>query len=135
MGDHLQIKGKTSLKMLIQVTINWHTICTGPIFLFLRALTIIPSVDKAAGRSKVVVLLLWIYCLMYFSLFARVLCLFCYALHYVHSRFEIILKGKRKLLVFSYRCFVTFNVLRPFFTVPLVGLLYVIVVFPVHSHL
>ena len=61
--------------------------------------------------------------------------LFCYALHYVHSRFEIILKGKRKLLVFSYRCFVTFNVLRPFFTVPLVGLQYVIVVFSVHIHL
>ena len=45
-----------------------------------------PSVAKAAGRSKVVVLLLWIYCSMYFSLFARVLRLFCYALHNAHSR-------------------------------------------------
>ena len=71
---------------------------------------------------------------MYFSLFARVLRLFCYALHNAHSRFEIISKGKRKLLVFSYRCFVSFNVLWPFFTVPLVGLLCVIVLFPDHTH-
>ena len=59
--------------------------------------------------------------------------MFCYAFHCVHSRFEIILKGKRKLLVLSYRCIVTINVLWPFFTVTFVGLLCVIVVFPDHT--
>ena len=51
-----------------------------------------------------------------FPLFVGVLCLylFCYALHCVHSSFAIILKRKRKLvalLLLSYRCFVTINVL------------------------
>ena len=32
MGNHLQIKGKTPLNILIYVTINRQTICTGPIF-------------------------------------------------------------------------------------------------------
>ena len=42
---------------------------------------------KAAVRTKAVVLLLFIYCLMYFPLFVGVLCLslFCYALLCVHS--------------------------------------------------
>ena len=73
---------------------------------------------------------------MYFSFFVVVLCLcmFCYALHCVHSSFEIILRGKRKLLVLSYRCIVTINVRWPLFTVPLVGLLCVIVLFPDHTH-
>ena len=71
---------------------------------------------KAAVRSKVVVLLLLIYCLMYFPLFVGVLCLslFCYALLCVLSSFAIILKRKRKLvalLVLSYRCIVTINIL------------------------
>ena len=76
---------------------------------------------------------------MYFSLFVGVLCLslFCCALLCVHSSFAIILKRKRKLvaLLLSYRCIVTINVLWPFLTVPWVGLQYVIVVFPDHTHL
>ena len=51
------------------------------------------------------------------------------------------LKRKRKLvallllLLLSYRCIVTLNVLWLLLTVPLVGLHYVIVVFPDHTHL
>ena len=40
MEDHLQIKGKTSFKAVILVTINRHTILHGTYFLSLRALTI-----------------------------------------------------------------------------------------------
>ena len=76
---------------------------------------------------------------MYFSLFVGAMCLslFCYALLYVHSRFAINLKRKRKLvalLLLSYRCIVTLSVLLLFFTVPLVGLQCVIVVFPDQTH-
>ena len=63
--------------------------------------------------------------------------MFRYALFYVHSSFEIILKRKTKLvalLVLSYRCFVSINVLWLFLTVPWVGLQYVIVVFHDHDH-
>ena len=66
------------------------------------------------------------------------LSLFCYALLCVHSSFVIILKRKRKLvalLLLSYRCIVTINVLWLFLTMPLVGLQYVILVFPDHTHL
>ena len=45
----------------------------------------------------------------------------CYALLCVHSSFAIILKGNRKLvalLLLSYRCIVTINVLWLFLTVP-----------------
>ena len=55
----------------------------------------------------------------------------------VHSNFAIILKRKRKpvaLLLLSYRCIVTINVLWLFLTVPCVGLQCVIVVFPDHTH-
>ena len=38
-------------------------------------------------------------------------------------------------LILSYRCFVTINVLWLFLMVPWVGLQYVIVVFPDHTHL
>ena len=65
------------------------------------------------------------------------LSLFCYALLYVHSSFVINLKRKRKLvalLLLSYRCIVTLSVLWLFFTVPLVGLQCVIVVFPDKTH-
>ena len=63
-----------------------------------------------------------------------VLCLslFCYALYCVHSSFSIILKRKRKLvalLLLSYRCSVTINILWLFLTVPWVGLQCVIVIF------
>ena len=65
--------------------------------------------SRAAVCSKAVVLLLLIYCLMYFPLFVGILCLslFCYALLCFHSSFAIILKRKRKLvalLLLSYRC-------------------------------
>ena len=65
------------------------------------------------------------------------LSMFCYALLCVHSSFAIILKRKRKLvalLLLSYRCIVTINVLWLFLTVPLVGLQCVIVVFTDHTH-
>ena len=69
-----------------------------------------------------------------------VLCLslFCYELPCVHSSFAIILKRKRKLdalLLLSYRCTVTVNVLWLFLTVPWVSLQCVIVVFPDQTHL
>ena len=64
--------------------------------------------------------------------------LFCYALICVHSSFAIILKRKRKivvLLLLSYTCIVTINVLWLFLAVTWVGLQCVIVVFPDHTHL
>ena len=74
-------------------------------------------------RSKAVVLLFLIYCLIYFPLFAGVLCLslFCYALLCVHSSFAIILKSKRKLfalLLLSYRSLVNVIVLWFYLMVP-----------------
>ena len=101
-----------------------------------------PPVAWAADHSRVVVLFLLIYCLMYLPLIVGVLCLslFCYALLCVHSSFAIILKRKRKLVAFlllSYRCIVTikFNVVWLFLTVLWVGLQCVIVVNPDHTHL
>ena len=77
---------------------------------------------------------------MYFPLFVGVLCLslFCCALLCVHFSFAIIFKKKRKLaalLLFSYRCIVTINVLWLFLAMPWVGLQCVIVVFPDQTHL
>ena len=66
------------------------------------------------------------------------LSLFCCALLCVNSSFAIILKSKRKLgalLLLSYRCIVTINVLWLFLTAMWVGLQSVIVVFPDHAHL
>ena len=57
--------------------------------------------------------------------------LFCYALLCVHSSFAIILKRKRKLialLLLSYRCIFTINVLWLLLAVPWVGLQCVIVI-------
>ena len=56
----------------------------------------------------------------------------------VHSRFVIILKRNRKLvtlLLLSYRCIVTCNVMRLFLAVRWIGLQCVIVFFPDHTHL
>ena len=77
---------------------------------------------------------------MNFPLFVGVLCLslLCYVLLCVHTSFAIILKRNRKLvalLLLSYICIVTINVLCLFLTVPWVGLQYVIVVFTDHTHL
>ena len=55
----------------------------------------------------------------------------------MRSSFAIILKRKRKLvalLLLSYICIVSVNVLWLFLTVPWVGLQCVIVVFPDHTH-
>ena len=84
-------------------------------------------------------LLLFVYFLMYFLLFVGVLCLslFRYALLCVDPSFAIILKKKRNLvalLLFSYRCIVTINILWLFLTVPWFGLQCVTVVFPDHTH-
>ena len=60
-----------------------------------------PRVAKVAVCSEaVVLLLLLIYCLMYFQLFVGILYLylFCYALLCVHSSFAIMLKRKSKLV-------------------------------------
>ena len=62
-----------------------------------------------------------------------VLCLslFCYALLCVLSSFAIILKWKRKLvalLLLSYRCIVTVNVLLLFLAVTWVGLRFVMII-------
>ena len=77
---------------------------------------------------------------MYFPLFVGVqcLCLFCYAILFVDSSFAIILKRTRKLvalLLLSYRCIVTINILWLSLTVPWVGLQCVIVVLTDHTHL
>ena len=64
--------------------------------------------------------------------------LFWYALLCAQSSFVIILKRKRNmvaLLLLSYRCIVTINVLWLFLTVPWVCLQCVTVVFPDHTHL
>ena len=68
-----------------------------------------------------------------------VLCLslFCNALLCVHFSFAIILKRKRNLvalLLMSYKCIVTIYVQWFFLMAPWVGLQYVIVVFPDHTH-
>ena len=75
---------------------------------------------------------------MNFPLFVGVLCLslLCYVLLCVHTSFAIILKRNRKLvalLLLSYICIVTINVLWLFLTVPWVGLQYVIVLFTDHT--
>ena len=77
---------------------------------------------------------------MCFPLVVGVLCLslFCCALLCVLSSFAIILKRKRELaalLLLSYGCLVTVNVLWVFLRVLWVGLRCVIVVFPDHTHL
>ena len=68
---------------------------------------------------------------------ALCLSLIRYALPCFHSSFAIIMKRMRKLValqLLSYRCIVIINVLLLFLTVPRVGLQYMIVVFPDHTH-
>ena len=65
----------------------------------------------------------FINCLMYFSLCVGILCLslFCLVLLCVHSNFAIVLKRKRTLcalLLMSYQCLGSVNVLCLFLTVP-----------------
>ena len=69
--------------------------------------------------------------------FALCLSLFCYALLCVHYSFAIILKRERKLvalLLLSYKCIVTINVLWLFLTVSWVVLHRMVVGFPDHTH-
>ena len=64
--------------------------------------------------------------------------MFCYALLCIRSCYAVILKRKSKLvalLLMSYICFDTINVLWLFLTVPWVGLQHLIVVYPDHTHL
>ena len=62
--------------------------------------------------------------------------MFCCALLYVHSSFAIILMGKRKLVAFlSLSSCCLLMVVWLFLAVPWVCLLFVIVVFPDHTHL
>ena len=70
----------------------------------------------------------YLYCLMFFPLFVGVLCLslFCSALLCVRFSFAIILKRKRKqfaLLLLSFWCIVTINVLWLFLKVPWVAVI------------
>ena len=61
-----------------------------------------------------------------------------YALLYVLSSFTIIMARKRELvalLLLYFGCLVTVNVMQLFLVVPWVGLQFVIVVFPDHTHL
>ena len=86
------------------------------------------------------VLLLLVYCFKYLPLFVGVLCysLFCYALLYVLFSFAIILTRKRDLFalfLLSLECLDTVNVMQLFLRVPWVGLQFVNVVFPDHTHL
>ena len=88
---------------------------------------------------KSCLLLLLIYCFMYLSLFVGVLCwpLFWFALLNVLSNYAIILTRKRELdasLLLSFGCLVTVNVLWLFLKVPWVGLQFLIVVIPDHTH-
>ena len=96
-----------------------------------KPLTLVAS---AALRSKVVVLFLLIYCLWRFVL---VFVLVCITLSL--SSFAIILTRTRELvalLILSFGCLVIVNVLpQLFLALPLVGLQFVIVVFPDHTHL
>ena len=70
---------------------------------------------RAAVRSEVVVLLLMIYCLMYFPSFVGVMCvyLFCYALLCVHSSFAIILAGCFAITVLQMYCYYKCSVALP----------------------
>ena len=75
---------------------------------------------------------------MYFPLFVGVLCLSLFWLLCYLSSFAITLKRRMELialLLLSYGCLVTVNVLWLLLTVPCVGLQCVIVVFPDHTHL
>ena len=81
-----------------------------------REMHLNPLVAQAAVRSKAMVLLLLICCLVSFPLLVGFLCLslLCCALFCVLSYFAIILKRKRdlvSLLLLSYGCLVTVNVL------------------------
>ena len=75
---------------------------------------------------------------MYFSLFNGVFCLsfFCYALLCVHPNLQRSWRGIESWLLcyYCYRCIVTINVLLLFLTVLRVGLQYVVLVFPDHTH-
>ena len=66
------------------------------------------------------------------------MCLYCYALLFVHSSFAIILTRKRELItlhLLSFGCLVTVNVPWFFLTVQWIGLQCVIVVFADHTHI
>ena len=96
-----------------------------------------PPVALAAVRSKAVVLLLLTFLFIVTPIVGVCNCsMFCCTLSYVHSSIAIILKGKRELVAllnFSSWCLVMVE--RLFLAVPRGCLLFVIVVFPDHTHL
>ena len=88
----------------------------------------------AAARSKAVVLLLLIYCLIYFPLFVGVLCLslFCYTLLSVHSSFSIN-EEEEKAGCFASIVLQMYCIYKCYVALP--RLQYVIVLFPDHTNL
>ena len=95
-----------------------------------------PPEAQAAVRSKVVVLLLFIRCCSIMGFCSCSTCMCCCALLSVHSTFANILIGKRKLIALlrlSSWCDVA--VVCIFLLVPRVCLLFVIDLFPDHTHL
>ena len=99
-----------------------------------------PPCSLGCCPFSAVALLLLTYCFMYLTLFLGVLCwsLLWYSLLCVLYSFYISLRRKRELadlLLLSFRCLVTVNVLWLFLTLRWLGLLCVIVVFPDRTHL
>ena len=96
-----------------------------------------PPVAKAAVRSKAVVLLLLTFLFIVTPIVGVCICsMICCTLLYVHSSIAIILMGKRELVALLYLsswCLVMVE--RLFLAVPWGCLLFVIVVFPDHTHL
>ena len=95
-----------------------------------------PLAVKAAGGSAIIDLLFNVPFIMCVGILC--LSLFCYAILCVHSSFAITLKRKRKLvasLLLSNRFIVAMNSLWLFLMLPWIGLQWVILVFPDHTHL
>ena len=77
----------------------------------------------------------FVICMQQFRLSPLVFALVC--IIFVLSSFAIILTRKRELValvLLPFGCLLTVNVLKLFLTVPWVGLQFVIVVFPDHTH-
>ena len=94
---------------------------------------------QAAVRSKEVVLLLLVHCLLLLQLFVCFLPLFCDSVLHVHIALQSSWwMGKRELVALFYLsswCLVTVSALWRFIAMPLVGLWCVFVEFPDHIRL
>ena len=91
----------------------------------------------AVVRSKAVVLLLLAFLFIVTPIVRVISCsMLCCTLFYVHSSFAIILMGKRKLVaLLSLSSWCLLMVVWLLLAMPWVCLLFVIVVFPDHTHL